>query len=146
VSRRPALLIVACALALGGCGETDFENDYKPLNDQLLNFAQRLSRSVAAIPGRTADENERTFGGLAQDTGELQQRFDELDPPDDLDDEMDELVEGLGDVQAALEDIERRAGEPAGLTTPAALRVLRPAVRKIDSAQVKLAEETGASG
>jgi hypothetical protein len=145
VTRRAAILIVALALALTGCGETEFEKDYKPLNDDLLELAQRYGRALTAIPTNDPDQNGKAFGQLAQDTGELQQRFDELTPPDDLRSELDDLVSGLGDVQAALERIEKRAGEPAGLTTRASgLRILTPSVRKVDAAQEKLAEETGA--
>jgi hypothetical protein len=135
---------VALALALAGCGESEFEKDYKPLNDQLLEQVREYSKAIAAIPVRNPDQNGKAFGELAQDTGELQQKFDELSPPDDLRPDLDQMVSGLGDVQAALERIEKQAGEATGLTSRAALRELNPGIREVDAAQETLAEETGA--
>jgi hypothetical protein len=146
VRRALPALTLAAALLVAGCGGSDSDNfadDYKPLNDKLLRLGREAGTAVTTIPRRSPNQNGRTFGSLAQDVGEIQQQFDDLDPPDDLKQPLDDLVSGLGDLQGQLENIETEVGK-RNLRPAAVVRQLRPSAQAVNRAQDKLARATGA--
>jgi hypothetical protein len=105
----PLLLsVVVLALALTACSESA-EDEYR---DEL----PRIDRRLAALGGdvteglRRAGESDesalaREFGGYARRLGELRGRLEELDPPDRLAQEHDELLAATAAVRRALAEI-----------------------------------------
>ena len=111
----PAVALVA--LALAACGESaedEYKEDFPPLSQKLVSLGQEVGQAVQGASGSTDQQLADDFANYAKELGGIQQDIDELEPPEDLAEDQDELVSTIGDVQGALDDIAEAAdkGDP----------------------------------
>jgi hypothetical protein len=110
-------LLLAAALLVGGCGEDKsktFREDFKPLNVKILALGRGVGAAVTGASGKSDRQIQEEFAALGKRTGSLRTQVDELDPPDDLKQDNDDLVAAMGDAQKALDQIAAAAkkGDP----------------------------------
>lgn len=110
----PRLLtaLIAVVLALTGpaaCGGGDSDDEYKddfpPISRDIVSLGQEVGEAIQNAGESTDEQLAEDFSGFARRLGALDQRLGELEPPDDLSGEQQNLSEAIGGVQASLEDI-----------------------------------------
>jgi hypothetical protein len=113
--RRPLVTgFLLVALAAAGCGtnkEEEFRKEYRPLNSQIRDLGQDVGRSISGASGKSDEQISDLFGDLSTRTGKLKKDVDALDPPGDLTDDNENLVEAMGDAEVALRDIKKAAAD-----------------------------------
>jgi hypothetical protein len=114
VARRvqPLVLLLAAALLLGACGEDKaktFRQDFRPLNAKILGLGRDVGSAVTGASGKSDSQIQAEFAALAKRTGSLRTQVDDLDPPDDLKKDEDDLVAAMGDAQKSLNQISAAA-------------------------------------
>jgi len=134
-----ALLVVFALAACGKSAEDRYRADFPPLDRDLA----ALGRDVAAglrDAGQSGDAAlARRFGGYARRLGELRDRIDELDPPNSIRSEHEQMVSGAAATDRALADVASaaRAGDEAAARAAATRLVLSG--QDLDEARRKLA-------
>lgn len=153
--RRHAVLLsltVLAAFAAAGCGGDSsedkadaFKEDYKPLNQELIDVGGQLGTALQGAKGKTNDQLATQFDELASDLGGVGDKIADLEAPDDLQADVDALTEEIADGEDTLKEISTaaRAGDPAAARTATVGLVTK--ARDINDIQDKLAEETGAA-
>jgi hypothetical protein len=143
VIRRPVALMLTLGLLLTGCGGGDddkFSEDYKPVFGKISRLGGQLAKDLRTIGKRSDAENAKAMGDLANQTGEIQTDAEGLDAPEDVADDRDKLVAGLGELQARFRALEKEA-EEGKLTAAGAQRQIGPASSKVVAAQAPLADK-----
>ena len=129
-----ALVLVAC----GESSEEKYVKDFEPLNDQLGQLGEQVGADLARNPDeQTAD----TFGNYAKRIGSLQQRFDELEPPEGLADDQSRMIAAMGEVQGALEGVAGAAEQGNDAATRRAQEQLRRVAPGLRTTRARLSDE-----
>jgi hypothetical protein len=141
-----AVLLGTVAVAFGaGCGEDQrdaYADDFQSLSRRLVALGEEVGRSLQAAGGRSDEQLEREFDGLADRLGRLRRELDGLDPPDDLAAAQDELLEAMDAVGSALRGIEQAAaGSDPDAARQSTIELVR-ASEDLRGARRKLARET----
>jgi hypothetical protein len=113
----PRLIILAlsaASLGIAACGESEeetYSKEFRPLNDRIVEIGRDVDAGVSDASGKSDAQLEQEFGRLAGRTGAVRTDVNELEPPDDLANDNQDLVEALGDAREALSEIEQAAAE-----------------------------------
>jgi TolA-binding protein len=105
------LLAVLAALALGACGGEDgdegssFQEDYPALSERLVSLGEEVGQAIENANTETDQALADQFGEFAGQLDGLSQDLEELEPPEGLADERDDLVAAMNEVRTSLEGI-----------------------------------------
>jgi hypothetical protein len=150
VVRRSAafvLVVVLAAAGGAGCGESDkdkYIDDYKPLNEDLLNVSEKLSKAVQSADSQNDAQLADTFEGLADDLQKVGDDIADLDTPDDLKNESATLTRRIDAAVDDINDIAKAAADHDAQAAAAATVALGAAGLAVNRAQNALAKATGA--
>lgn len=142
-----ALLIALAAFASPGCGEDEkdkFVEDYRPLNDRLLQVGKDLGKGLQTAEGKSNKALSEQFAAFALRLDAINKGIRALDTPDDLRDERDVLALRINDTIKNLQDISGAAAEGDPQAAAAATVELGTNSQALNRAQNKLAKATGA--
>lgn len=142
----PAVLLLL-AVSLVACGkstEEEYADGFKPLNDKILTLGRDVGRTISRASSKSDKQLEQEFGAYAERMGDLQQQVDDLEPPEDLKADQEQLVQAMGDLQGDLEDIEKAAGNSSASGARAATVELFRDSASLANARRKIARATGA--
>ena len=115
-----ALAATALLIPVLGCGDDEnegesFNADYQAETKQIEAIGGDIARALTSASKRSNTALARQFDALALRAQSSVDDLDELDPPEDLTDERDDLIEaletGTGDLRAIA--AAARADEPA---------------------------------
>ena len=148
--RRVAVpfLLILIAILVAACGESEkdkYIDDYKPLNEELLNVGEKLSKEVQGADQETDAQLEDTFQGLAKELERVGDEIADLDTPDDLKEESEALTKRIDAAVAGISAFAKAAGSNAAEAEAAALVALGTAAVAVNRAQNELAKATGAA-
>jgi hypothetical protein len=148
--RLIVLLLAVSALPVAGCGDDGdsasekYADGFKPVNQRILDLGQKVGASIQAGPTKSHRQLATEFDDHARQLGKLRGELRQLEPPGDLGQTHRQLVEAMGDVQAALEGIEKGARAGDAKSVGAAQRRLTETSKDLRRARLELARETGA--
>jgi hypothetical protein len=108
--RRPTALAAGLAvLVLAACGgggdDEEFSEDFPGLSERIAALGEDVGSALETADTASDRELAEQFEGFEQRLGELRQDLEDLEPPEDLADERDDLIGAMGDVRASLGDI-----------------------------------------
>jgi hypothetical protein len=141
------LLVSAVGAATAGCGQSEeeaFNDDFRPLNDDIIELGRKVGRGVSDAAAKSNKQLEREFGGYADELDELRGDVEDLDPPQGLEAKRDALTAAMGRVQESLEGISDASRKGSATAAAAATRALIRRSARLRAARVALAKETGA--
>jgi hypothetical protein len=102
-------VIVLGLAACGGGDGDEYGDEFKRLSQRIVSLGEDVGEAIETASQSTDPELADQFGGFAGELRRVRRELDELEPPEELADEHDELLSASADVQAALEDIARAA-------------------------------------
>ena len=142
------LALLALAAPLAACGESEkdkYIDDFKPLNDKLLDLGSELGGAVGGADSQSDAALAKQFGGLARRLEGVNEEIADLDTPSDLEDEAKTLNDKIDAAVGDLEEIEKAAQENNAEDAAAATVQLATDSEAVNKAQNKLAKATGAA-
>jgi hypothetical protein len=115
--RSLSVLLALALLVVAGCGsdsggttsKSDYKKDLAPVNKKLVALGNEVGSGVSGASGKTNSEIEDTFGGFADRLDSIRSDLDDLNPPSDIKDEQDKLVDAMAAVGKSLSGIEAAA-------------------------------------
>jgi hypothetical protein len=129
-----------------GCGKSkqdQYADDFKPVNKHVNALVRDVSRAVTSAANKNDKQLARQFGGLGDRAGALQKQLDDLDPPDDVKSEQDDLVTALHKSENALHAVQRAAIENKPSEAGAATLAIATTTLAVEGARRKLVREVG---
>ncbi len=152
MTRRFALPLALAALALAaiaiaGCGEDEkekFIDDYKPLNDRLLEIGRDLGTGLQNAEGKSNKALSEQFAGYALRLESVNKDIRALDTPTVLKDESNTLASRIDATVKNLKEISGAAGNNDPQAAAAATVELATNSQALNRAQNRLAKATGA--
>jgi hypothetical protein len=119
VARAVVPLIAVLALALGaaGCGDDseEFKDDYDAAVEPLSALGDNVAATLTGADAYSDRELATRLDGFADRFQRARRNLSQLDPPDDVRDQFDELLALLKEGIADLRNVARaaREGDPA---------------------------------
>ena len=141
------LVLLVLATPLAACGESEkdkYVDDYKPLNDRLLEVGRDLGAAVRGADAKSDAALAEQFSGLVTRLEDVNEDIAALETPADLEDEVKALNARLDDAIGDMKDIEKAARENDAQDAAAATVKLTADSEAVNAAQNKLARATGA--
>jgi len=128
---RRLLAVLALGVLIGGCGEVQgFLDDYDLATRPLARVATDISVAATAEDDAAA---AREFERVADDTGQVNQRLNELDAPDAAKAEFE-------DVKAAVRRLERHLRQAAAAARKGDAKATDTAVKRLSVAGKDIAK------
>jgi hypothetical protein len=100
-----ALAVLGLAACGGDGGEDEYGEEFRRLSERIVSLGEDVGETIETAAQSSDRELAGEFDAFAEELGELRREVDELEPPDDLADEQEELTAAMGQVRASLEDI-----------------------------------------
>ncbi|WP_205695958.1 hypothetical protein [Conexibacter sp. SYSU D00693] len=139
MSRALALAATVLALVAAGCGggadKDEYTSGFNRVDDRLQRTMQSISTDLSASTDTTLIARRLDTGAAALD--QAAEDLDELDVPDDIAKQHDDIVDGVGDIA----DVFRKAaGEARQKDTRRLVRTIQgvessEAAKKVDAAE-----------
>ena len=146
MSRLLALSLVILA-ALAGCGESNeanFDEQYRPLNNSLLEIGRDIDKGLESAAGKSNKQLSEQFAGFALRLEAINKGLRRLDAPDDLDGDTATLIARIDGTVRALKAISGATGEGDRQGTAVAVLDFEASSQELNRAQNALARATGA--
>jgi hypothetical protein len=111
------LAVLALAVAAAGCGESvnEFREDYNDAVRPLSALGDDVAATLTRADAFSDEQLATRLDGFADRFQQARRNLSRLDPPDDVQDQFDELLgllkEGIGDLRAVAGAA--RKGDPA---------------------------------
>jgi hypothetical protein len=108
VLRALALLAAVSLVLTAGCGESDedkFADDYKPVGKKLENLGGEVGDALQAAENKSDKQLSEQFAGFADQMADVQKEVEELDPPSDAQEDVEDLEKAIAAVEGSLQDI-----------------------------------------
>jgi hypothetical protein len=140
-------MLAMLALAAAGCGESEkdrYIEDYRPLNQRLLEIGERIGRAPLEAGDESNAKLAQRFNRYGDELDRVNRDIEALDTPDDLVDESKALNRAVGTVIVDLENVATAAREADPRRAAAAASLLTDHANAINRAQNRLAKATGA--
>ena len=150
MTRLPAVVLslaVLAGVALAGCGDSDkdkFIDDYKPLNDRLLDVGRDLGKGLQTAGSKSNKQLAEQFAGFALRLDAVGKSIRRLETPGDLEDESSALTSRIDATVKNLKEISGAAATGDPQAAAAATVELGTNSSGLNRAQNKLAKATGA--
>jgi outer membrane murein-binding lipoprotein Lpp len=139
------LLAVALLAGCGGSGNSaQFNKDFKPINDELLNLGAAVGQAVSGAAKTPDTVLAGEFLGFASRLKGIKARLDALKPPDKLKSQEQRLSAALGRLTADLEAIAVAAQNHKPADARAGAVALVRDSRAEGAARREIARKTGA--
>jgi hypothetical protein len=138
-------LLLAAALLVSACGEDKaktFKQDFRPLNTRIVKLGGDVAAAVTGASGKSNSQIQQSFGALAKRTGALRKQVDDLDPPDNLKKDEQDLVDAMGSADKSLAQIAGAAGKNDPDAARRATIQLVAASEDLRSSRTRLARAT----
>jgi methyl-accepting chemotaxis protein len=104
---RLAALVLALALGAAGCGgggddADQFREDYNAAVDRLNDVNTDIQESGQSIASQSGEEIAQDFNRIADTAEKTRQDLEDLDPPEDAQEEFDQLLSSVEEGVQAL--------------------------------------------
>jgi hypothetical protein len=106
-----ALLFVLGPISCGGGEEDDYKEEFPAVSQKIVSLGEQVGDAIETAGESTDQELAQDFDNFADELGELRKQLDELEPPEDLAEEHDELLAAMAAVRRSLGEIADAAGE-----------------------------------
>jgi hypothetical protein len=144
VLRALVLLAAILSLVLAGCGESDedkFADDYKPVGKKLEDLGGEVGDALQAAENKSDKELSEQFAGFADEMADIQREVEDLDPPSNVQEDMDDLEKAIAAVEGSLQDIaDAGAQNDPGKARTATLALIQQGER-LDEVEKKVAAD-----
>jgi hypothetical protein len=153
-SLRILAALVAAVLSLGllaACGDDDggplsteeYADKFNPINDEFLALGQEVAATIETAKGQTDATLAGKFGDQAKSVGDLKERLDDLDPPEEYQSDHDKLSAAMGVVQADLQAVSNAARDHDAAGARSAVQKLVKDSAAVRTPRRALAAKTG---
>ena len=109
MTRSVAVLLCALAvLVVPACGGDDgddqaFQEDFPALSERIQSLGEQVGDTIETAENASDQELANEFDAFAQKLGDLREELEDLEPPEDLAHERDDLESAMGQVRSSLE-------------------------------------------
>ena len=117
MTRSVAVFLCALAvLVVPACGGDDgddqaFQDDFPALSERIQSLGEQVGDTIETAENASDQELANEFDAFAQKLGDLREELEDLEPPEDLADERDDLESAMAQVRSSLESIASAAEE-----------------------------------
>ena len=105
---RVAVLAATLALAFVGCGDGDdneFRDDYDAVSRDVNDVGEDVAEVLQAVEGKSGAQLAGQFRRHANELADLNATLSKLEPPSDLEEDVEDLEAAIDDVGKSLLDI-----------------------------------------
>ena len=117
MTRSVAVFLCALAvLVVPACGGDDgddqaFQEDFPALSERIQSLGEQVGDTIETAENASDQELANEFDAFAQKLGDLREELEDLEPPEDLAEERDDLESAMAQVRSSLESIASAAEE-----------------------------------
>jgi outer membrane murein-binding lipoprotein Lpp len=141
---------VLASVALAACGSSkdkskEFAKDYKPLNTKLLSLGKDLGSALQGANAKTDVQLAAQLEGIAKEGKSLSAKIGALDAPDKDKADVTELTKSIDALDTSIQGIATAAKAHDKQAATAATQTLLTQAKGVNTAQNKVAKDTGAT-
>lgn len=142
-----AAVAILVSLSLGACGGDDdgedFASAYRDARDVSVPFGEDLQAALEEAPSKSDAQISEEFAALEESAGEAHSAYAELEPPEELSDEVDTVVSGVSGIQDELGAIVSAADSGDAQAAAAASQALVGHIQDVAPATDAINKELG---